>query len=57
MQYEVKNLITDLTAWSGISGPIPSVQELQKKREQVQAVSHLDSIDRSEVSQSQEKAE
>jgi hypothetical protein len=34
MQNEVKNLITNLTSWSGLSGPIPNADELRKKREQ-----------------------
>jgi hypothetical protein len=34
MQYEVKNLISGLASWSGLSGPIPNTEELRKKREQ-----------------------
>jgi hypothetical protein len=34
MQNQVKNLITNLTSWSGLSGPIPNSEELRKKREQ-----------------------
>ncbi len=50
MQYEVKNLIADLPGWSGLSGPIPSIQELRKKKEESKKVPHLDSTDRAEVS-------
>jgi hypothetical protein len=56
MQYEVKTLITDLTGWSGISGPIPTVQEMRRKREQAQVVPHLDSTDRREVAQQRTKS-
>jgi hypothetical protein len=56
MQYEVKNLITDMTVWSGISGPIPNVQEMRRKREQARSVPHLDSTDRPEVSGQQRKS-
>jgi hypothetical protein len=34
MQYEVKNLISGITGWSGLSGPIPNGGDLRKKREQ-----------------------
>jgi hypothetical protein len=44
MQYEVKNLITDLTGWAGISGPIPNAAEMRKKRERAREIPHLDSV-------------
>jgi hypothetical protein len=39
MQNQVKNLITSLTSWSGLSGPIPNAAELRKKREQARLAS------------------
>jgi hypothetical protein len=35
MQYEVKNLISDLTGRAGITGPIPNMVEERKKKEPV----------------------
>jgi hypothetical protein len=39
MQNQVKNLIANLTSWSGLSGPIPNSEELRKKREQARLAS------------------
>ncbi len=39
MQNQVKNLITSLTSWSGLSGPIPNAAEMRRKREQARQAS------------------
>jgi hypothetical protein len=33
MQNQMKNLITHLTSWSGLSGPIPNATEMRRKRD------------------------
>ncbi len=54
MQYEVKNLITDLTCWAGLSGPIPSAAELRRKREQARRIRLLDNVQSRDRQQSSE---
>jgi hypothetical protein len=42
MQYEVKNLISDITGRAGITGPIPNMVEERKKKEPVLEVPPAD---------------